>query len=154
MAQPILPGAGEVVVVEAGTGRFTQVVRVGRHDFAADEPLRAGGDDMGPGPYDLLLASLGACTAMTVRLAASRRGIPLSRVAVRLRHSRQHADDAAHCEDRPARLDRIELGVILEGPLDEAQRVYLLGVAEKCPVHRTLHAGAVMASMLELSRPQ
>jgi putative redox protein len=151
MLPPIQPSPGEVVVAETGLGRFAQEVRVGRHVLAADEPLLEGGDDTGPGPYDYLLAGLGACTAMTLRLVARRRGLPLIRVSVRLRHSRRHADDSAHCEDRPDRLDHVEMEVVLEGPLDESQRAYLLGVAMKCPVHRTLDAGIHMAMRLVVS---
>ncbi|HLN22513.1 MAG TPA: OsmC family protein [Patescibacteria group bacterium] len=151
MLPPIQPSPGEVVVAETGSGRFAQEVRVGRHMLAADEPLLAGGDDSGPGPYDYLLAALGACTAMTVRLVARRRGLPLIRVAVRLRHNRRHAGDCADCEDHPQRLDHVEMEVMLDGPLDESQRAYLLGVAMKCPVHRTLDAGVHMDMQLVVS---
>jgi uncharacterized OsmC-like protein len=129
---------GVVVVRETRRGLFQQDVLAGNHRFIADEPVAAGGLDSGPGPYDLLLASLGACTSMTIRLYADRKGLPLTRVEVRLRHSRLHAADCADCETKDARLERIERAITLEGELDAAQRAKLMEIAEKCPVHRTL----------------
>jgi putative redox protein len=129
-----------VRVAEAGEGRFAQLVAAGRHRFRADEPVPVGGDDNGPGPYDLLLAALGACTSMTVRMYAERKGWPLERIAVDLRHDKVHAQDCAECETKVGRIDRIERVLTLEGDLDQAQRARLLEMADKCPVHRTLHA--------------
>jgi len=129
-----------VRVSEAGEGRFAQLVQAGRHRLRADEPAGAGGDDTGPGPYDLLLAALGACTSMTVRMYAEHRKLPLRRVGVELRHDRVHAADCADCETKEGRIDRIERVITLEGELDEAQRQKLLEIAGKCPVHRTLHS--------------
>ncbi len=128
----------EVVVRETGEGRFAQSITVGPHRLRADEPRALGGDDTGPGPYDYLLAALGACTSMTVRMYAERKGWPLERVSVRLSHSRIHAEDCATCETRRGRIDRIEKVVALEGPLDAEQKARLLEIADKCPVHRTL----------------
>ncbi len=122
---------------EAGTGRFAQEIAAGRHVLRADEPAPAG-DDSGPTPYDLLLAGLGACTAMTVRMYAERKDWPLERVAVSLRHEKIHAADCADCETREGRIDRIERRLTLAGELDEAHRARLLEIANKCPVHRTL----------------
>jgi uncharacterized OsmC-like protein/alpha/beta superfamily hydrolase len=133
-----VPEEGLVVVAESGEGRLTQTIRSGRHRLRADEPAGVGGDDLGPGPYDLLLAGLGACTAMTVRMYAERKKLPLARVAVRLRHDRVHAKDCADCETREGRVDEIRRELILEGELDEAARARLLEIADKCPVHRTL----------------
>jgi putative redox protein len=130
--------AKTVVVRETGEGRFQQEVTVGMHRFLADEPLEAGGLDSGPGPYDLLLAGLGACTAMTLRLYAERKTLPLERVTVRLNHSRIHAADCADCETKEGMLDRIERAITLRGTLDAEQRRRLLEIADKCPVHRTL----------------
>jgi len=135
----VLPSAErEVVVAETGAGRFSEEIAVGRHRLAADEPVEAGGDDSGPGPYDYLLSALGACTAMTLRLYAERKGLPLERTIVRLRHDKIHAEDCADCETRVGLLDRIERSIELQGTLDEAQRRRLLEIADKCPVHRTL----------------
>jgi uncharacterized OsmC-like protein len=130
--------AKTVVVRETREGRFQQEVTVGAHRFLADEPLAAGGLDSGPGPYDLLLAGLGACTAMTLRLYAERKALPLERVTVRLNHSRIHAADCADCETKEGMLDRIERAITLRGTLDAEQRRRLLEIADKCPVHRTL----------------
>jgi len=129
-----------VRVVEAGQGKLSQDIFVGRHRLRADEPESAGGNDTGPSPYDLLVAALGACTAMTVRLYAERKNLPLERVSVELAHGKIHAADCAECETKDGRIDRIELGLTLEGDLDEAQRAKLLEIAHKCPVHRTLQS--------------
>jgi uncharacterized OsmC-like protein/alpha-beta hydrolase superfamily lysophospholipase len=130
---------GEVVVVETGQGRFAQLVRAGRHELTADEPTSVpGGLDSGPSPYDYLLAGLGACTSMTLRLYAERKELPLERVLVRLRHDKIHASDCADCEAREGRLDQIERTLELAGSLDAAARQRLLEIADKCPVHRTL----------------
>lgn len=129
-----------VRVVESGTGRYAQDIYAGRHRLRADEPVSAGGADSGPSPYDLLLAGLGACTAMTVRMYAEHKKLPLERVSVELAHGKIHALDCSECETKEGRIDRIERTVSLEGPLDEAQRAKLLEIAEKCPVHRTLHS--------------
>ena len=136
---PGLSDEGKLVVVrETHAGRFQQDVRVGRHRFLADEPVAAGGLDSGPGPYDLLLAALGACTSMTLRLYAERKALPLEQVTVRLSQSKIHAADCAECETRDGMIDRIERTITLTGKLDEAQRARLMEIADKCPVHRTL----------------
>ena len=133
------PGDAKTVLVrETGQGRFQQEITVGTHRFLADEPVEVGGLDSGPGPYDLLLAGLGACTAMTLRLYAERKTLPLERVTVRLNHSRIHAADCADCETKDGMLDRIERAITLRGALDAEQRRLLLEIADKCPVHRTL----------------
>ncbi|MDH3475838.1 MAG: bifunctional alpha/beta hydrolase/OsmC family protein [Rhodospirillales bacterium] len=131
---------GTVVVQETGEGRFTQSIAAGPHLLRADEPPEVGGDDSGPGPYDLVLAGLGACTSMTLRMYAGRKNWPLERVTVILRHDKIHAQDCADCETREGRIDRIERRLQVEGPLDQAQRTKLLEIADKCPVHRTLES--------------
>lgn len=139
-APPALAEPGEVVVGESGEGRFHQTIAVGRHRLEADEPAALGGDDAGPTPYGLLLASLGACTAMTIRIVAERKRLPLAGVTVRLRHDKVHASDCAECETRVGKIDHIERTLELDGALDDAARAELLAVADRCPVHRTLHA--------------
>jgi len=129
---------GWIKVVESGEGKFTEHLLDGRHSLIADEPVAAGGKDLGPGPYELLLMALGACTAMTLRLYADRKRWPLERVSVRLRHARIYAQDCADCDTKQGMLDRIERVIGLEGALDPAQRQRLLEIAEMCPVHRTL----------------
>ena len=98
-----------------------------------------GGLDTGPGPYDYLLAALGACTSMTLRLYAERKQLPLERVVVHLKHEKIHANDCEDCETREGMLDEIER-ILKPGALDDAQRQRLLEIADKCPVHRTLPA--------------
>ena len=129
-----------VRVAQAVEGRFAQDIQAGKHRLRADEPESFGGDDTGPTPYDLLLAALGACTAMTLRLYAERKGLPLEHVAVDLRHARVYAADCADCETKQGRIDHIERTIALEGALDEASHARLLEMADKCPVHRTLQS--------------
>jgi uncharacterized OsmC-like protein/alpha-beta hydrolase superfamily lysophospholipase len=129
---------GVVTVRETRQGRFQQEITAGAHRFLADEPMAAGGDDSGPNPYDFLLAALGACTAMTLRLYAERKTLPLDRVTVSLSHAKIHAADCETCETKEGMIDRIERGIVLAGALDAEQRARLLEIADKCPVHRTL----------------
>src|SRR6058998_3472058 len=131
------PGPREVVV-RGGAAGFAQEIVVGPHRLAADEPASAGGTDTGPDPYDLLLAALGACTSMTIRMYAERKGWPLEKVIVRLGHARIHAEDCATCDTKEGYADRFEREIELLGPLDAEQRARLLEIAGKCPVHRTL----------------
>ncbi len=139
---------GKVLVRETREGKFTNQVAVGRHVIRADEPVTAGGLDSGLSPYDLLCAALGACTAMTLRLYADLKGIPLERVSVELKHEKIHAVDCAECETKEGKIDRIERLIGLEGTLDPAQRQKLLEIANKCPVHRTLHSEVVIPTRL------
>ncbi|MBM3359409.1 MAG: OsmC family protein [Betaproteobacteria bacterium] len=131
---------GAVTVSETHEGKFTQAISAGAHRLRADEPASFGGSDTGPSPYELLLAALGACTSMTLRMYADQKKWPLSRVSVRLTHNKVHAADCMDCETREGRIDRIEREIELAGELDESQRARLLEIANKCPVHRTLHS--------------
>jgi uncharacterized OsmC-like protein/fermentation-respiration switch protein FrsA (DUF1100 family) len=128
----------QVVVRETRNSKFQQTVSIGPHQMLADEPIAAGGEDSGPGPYDFVLAGLGACTSMTMRMYADRKSLPLQRVTVTLKHSKIHAEDCAECETRAGMLDQIERVIAIEGALDAEQRQKLLEIADKCPVHRTL----------------
>jgi len=129
---------GVVEVSEARTGRLAQRIRAGRHVFAADEPVAVGGDDSGPGPYDYLLAALGACTSMTLRLYAERKGIAAERFSVRLSHRKIHAEDCADCETTAGDIGEITRDISIVGDLPEAVRSRLMEIADKCPVHATL----------------
>ena len=128
----------EVVVRETRNGKFQQTVTVGPHQLLADEPSSSGGDDTGLAPYDFLLAALGACTSMTMRLYAERKAVPLERTTVTLRHSKIYAEDCAECETKAGMLDQIERVITMEGALDVEQRKRLMEIADRCPVHRTL----------------
>jgi uncharacterized OsmC-like protein/fermentation-respiration switch protein FrsA (DUF1100 family) len=127
-----------VVVRETRNSRLQQSISIGPHHMLADEPLAAGGEDTGPGPYDFVLAGLGACTSMTLRLYADRKSLPLERTTVTLSHNKIHAQDCAECETRDGMLDQIDLVIAMEGNLDTEQRRRLMEIADKCPVHRTL----------------
>jgi uncharacterized OsmC-like protein len=128
----------EHVVVNGKSNAFLQEVTVGKHHFRVDEPASIGGTDSAPDPYDYLLASLGACTSMTIGLYARKKQIPLEAVKVSLSHSRIHAEDCADCETKQGLLDRIDIDIQLTGPLSEEQHARLMEIAGKCPVHRTL----------------
>ena len=128
----------QIVVRETRNGKFQQTVTVGPHQLLADEPVAAGGDDSGLAPYDFVLAGLGACTSMTMRLYADRKALPLERTTVTLKHSKIHAEDCAECETEAGMLDQIERVITMEGALSSEQRQKLMEIADKCPVHRTL----------------
>jgi len=122
----------DVIVRENGGGAYQQEVLIGRHRLLADEPVTVGGADAGPAPYDFLMAGLGACTSMTLRMYAERRNLPLTKVSVGVSHEKVQLDGQA------AKADRFVRKITVEGDLDAAQRAKLLEIANKCPVHRTL----------------
>lgn len=135
--QSVRPVPATVKVVTAG-GTFTQAVQSHTHDWLADEPEDFGGDDLGPSPYDHLLAALGTCTSMTVMLYARRKNIPLEKVEVELEHGREHASDCAECVDESKQIDVLDRSIRFHGAIDERQRADLMRIADRCPVHRTL----------------
>jgi putative redox protein len=126
------------VTVRTGHGSYRSEILADGHVLVSDEPAGLGGGGAGPTPYALLLAGLGACTGMTVRMYADRKGWPLESVTVRAEHGRVHAKDCEECETKSGRIDRIELELELDGPLDAEQREKLREIADKCPVKRTL----------------
>jgi len=135
------------VVVRTGEGLRTEMEAAG-HELVADEPESLGGTDAGPTPYDYLLAALGSCTTVTLRMYADRKGWPLESVTVRLSQDRIHATDCEECETEEGRIDRIEREIELEGALDEKQRRRLLEIADMCPVHRTLKTEVLVENTL------
>ncbi len=128
------------VVVEAGKLRYAQKISVGPHLLQGDEPVSAGGSDVGPNPYELLLAALGSCTSMTVRMYADRRQWPLEGVHIELSYARVHAEDCTACDQELKLVDGIEMELSFFGELSESQRQRLTEIANKCPVHRTLES--------------
>ncbi len=145
---PLPEGVVEVESVDGA--RFAQRVRTRGHVLKTDEPASFGGADSGPAPYEMLLAGLGSCISMTLRIVADREEIPLESVRVRLRHARVHAQDCAECETKKGRIDRIEKELWLDGPLDQAQRQRLLKVSSRCPVHRTLTSETQIVAVDEI----
>ena len=144
-----------VVVAETTQGQFLNHVVVGRHRLLADEPESVGGFDAGPSPYDFLGAALGACTSMTLRMYADRKGVPLDRVSVAVTHGKVHANDCIECSDndllvgRSGMIDRFERVVTIDGDdLTDEQRARLLEIADKCPVHRTLESASSIVTRL------
>ncbi len=145
---------GELIVYEAGTGRYAQIVDDGVHRLRADEPADVGGTNTGPTPYGLLSAALGACTSMTLRMYAERKKLPLEWIAVRLRHSKIHAQDCAECEVKEGKVDRIERDIELWGDLTDEQRQRLLEIADRCPVHQTLERHNQIVTKLRPAAPR
>jgi len=134
----------DAVVVESGPSGYATRIHAGRHHLWADEPVAVGGTDTGPNPYDLLLSALGACTTITLRMYADRKQWPLEGIRATLRHQKVHARDCEDCESETGYVDRIDQELTFLGPLDEAQRKRLLEIADKCPVHKTLHSEVVV----------
>ena len=127
------------VVVQTGHGKFGTEVHTPRHRFVADEPRSYGGDDTGPTPYDLLLAALGTCTAMTMKMYADQKGWPFDGARIHLTHERDHAEDCGHALDDDAKVQALNRAITVLGDhLTEEQRAKIIAIADKCPVHRTL----------------
>lgn len=133
-----MPEAG--VVVKTGHGKFGTEVHTASHRFVADEPRSVGGDDTGPTPYDLLLAALGTCTAMTMKMYADRKGWPFEGATIQLVHERNHKADCADCaQGEEASIQAITRRIAVAGErLSDEQRAKIIAIADKCPVHRTL----------------
>jgi len=142
---------GGEVFVAGGPEGYETAIRAGRHRLVADEPIAVGGTDRGPNPYDLLLAALGACKSMTLRMYADRKGWPLEEVRLRLRHHKLHAKDCEECRSEGGRVDRIEVQLEVTGDLDAEQRRRLREISERCPVHQTLISETSIRSASEES---
>lgn len=128
----------ETIVQEHTKGKFTQEIIIGEHHLIADEPILYGGNDLGPSPYDFLLAALGSCTSMTIRMYAGLKKLPLEKIIVKLTHEKTHIEDCVGCEKTSSKIDRINRRIELIGTLTQEQRLRLLEIANMCPVHRTL----------------
>jgi putative redox protein len=133
---------GIVIVAESGSGPYSQLVHAGRHVLSADEPEVSGGHDVGPSPYEYLLAGLGACTAMTLRSYVERHNWGLRRTTVELWHEKRPAADGK------SMTDHFHRAIQLDGDLTEEQRLRLLEIAERCPVSKTLRNSSVIGSRL------
>lgn len=129
------------VVIRAGREHYRAEVLAGDKRVVVDEPLAVGGKDAGPTPYDLLLGSIGACTAMTLRMYADRKGWPLESVVVRLRQARKYDADCAECVSAPVGVHQVERELELEGDLTDEQRARLVELADRCPIKQTLEHG-------------
>jgi putative redox protein len=136
---------GRVATRTESGGLYTEIV-VGAHALVADEPSAVGGTGLGPTPYDYLLAALGSCTSMTLQMYAGRKGWPLEDVRVRLAHRKRYGADREDCAEKPCRMDVVDREIELIGELDTEQRARLMEIANRCPVHRTLEAGAEVST--------
>ena len=137
------------VVVKLGEEGFTTDILAGRHGLIADESEELGGNDFGPSPYELLGASLGACTAMTLQMYAKRKGWDVKDVRVHLSHNKHYRDDCNDCDKVTSKIDTFERIIEIEGNLTEEQRQRMLMIADKCPVHRTFHGNVEVVTKLE-----
>lgn len=136
------------VNVTIGQNGFTTDIKTKEHNFKADEPVDVGGNNTGPTPYELLLSSLGACTAMTLKMYASRKEWNLEKVVVDLSHSKDYHEDCMTCESSSSKVDVIQRQIRIEGDLDEKQIERLMKIADKCPVHKTLTSEIIIKTTL------
>jgi uncharacterized OsmC-like protein/alpha/beta superfamily hydrolase len=142
------------VVARTGKSGYRTEISASGHDLIADEPKSLGGSDMGPNPYDYLAAGLGACTTMTLRMYADRKEWPLDEIVARLKHQKVHADACEDCETKSGKLDEIDREIEVRGDLSEEQRKRLLEIADRCPVHRTLHSEIKIRTRLREENPK
>lgn len=139
--EPKLKSDHQVVASLDREDSFTTDIKAGNHELTADEPEEYGGHDFGPSPYELLSASLSACTVMTLHMYARRKKWALENVTVHVSYGKEHARDCGDCpDDQNARIDTFHRVISLGGDLDSTQRRRLLEIADRCPVHRTLHS--------------
>ena len=136
------------VKVQIGENGYTTDIMADGHSFIADEPESAGGNDLGPSPYGLLLSSLGACTGITLKMYANRKNWDLKEVSINLSHDKIYAEDCRECETETGKIDRIEREIKLKGKLDDKQKQRLMEIADRCPVHRTLHSEIVVKTSM------
>jgi uncharacterized OsmC-like protein/alpha/beta superfamily hydrolase len=137
------------IIVEEKNHKFAQTVSSDSHTWFCDEPSKVGGNNLGPTPYDQLLAGLGACTSMTLRMYAARKNWPLTHVKIELSHDREHVSDCNTCISKPTGIQIIARKLTLEGDLSPEQRQKLIEIADKCPVHKTLHSELRITTTLD-----
>jgi uncharacterized OsmC-like protein len=137
------------VRVQTGADSYTTQVQAGSHYMIVDEPESLGGNDLGPNPYDYLLTALGACTSITLRMYANRKKWPVENIKVYLTHDKIHADSCEECETEHGYVDKITREIELEGELNDQQRQRLVEIADRCPVHRTLHSEIIVNTELK-----
>ncbi len=145
---PQLRSTHQVVASLGNDEGFTTQMKVGNHYMVADEPESVGGKDFGPTPYELVSAGLSACTAMTIKMYVARKGWDLQNIEVHTSYDKKHAEDCENCEDPTAKIDTFEREIKLEGTLDEKQIKRILQIADKCPVHKTLHSETQVVTTL------
>jgi len=119
--------------------RFAQLVQSDDHQWIADEPVAVGGNNSGPDPYEHLLAALGTCTVMTLRMYANRKKWPVEKISIELEHTRDHGSDCQECDDTHSQIDIIKRTISIIGDLKDEDHSRMMEIADKCPVHRTLH---------------
>lgn len=141
--------AKKIVHIHHGKENYKTTMTAGSHELLADEPEHAGGQDMGPDPYDYLLMSLGSCSVITMKMYADRKGWDVDNIYVELRHFKAHADDCVDCDDPKAKIDKIEKEILVEGELSDEQLQKLLEISKKCPVHKTMLQSLEIASTVE-----
>ncbi|MDR5590001.1 alpha/beta fold hydrolase [Christiangramia sp. SM2212] len=137
------------VMANLGPEGFTTQMVAGNHYFIADEPIKVGGSDLGPTPYELLSSGLAACTSMTIQMYARRKKWQVENVETHVNHSKKHADDCEDCENASAKIDSFDREISIQGKLDEKQLKRLLEIADKCPVHKTLSTNAYISTKLK-----
>jgi len=140
--------AKKIVHIHLGDTNYKTSLSAGNHEIFADEPEEMGGGNSGPDPYDLLLMSLGSCTAITLRMYAERKKWPVEDIYVELRHFKDHAADCEDCDEKSAKIDKIEKEIIVKGDLDSEQLDKLLEISHKCPVNKTLKGDIEMDSTI------
>ena len=140
----------KVIHVHLGDEDYKTILTAGNHELISDEPERAGGQDLGPDPYDYLLMSLGSCTVITLRMYAKRKKWPVEDIYVELLHHKDHAEDCEDCDEKSAKIDKIEKDIIVKGDLSDEQLKRLLEISENCPVNKTLKGDIEMNTNIEL----
>lgn len=134
----------KIVHIHIGKEKYTTTLTAGKHELISDEPESSGGMDKGPNPYDYLLMSLGSCTAITLRMYIERKEWQVDDIYVELRHFKDHAEDCEDCDEKSARIDKIEKEIIINGDLNDEQLNRLLEISHKCPVNKTLQGSIEM----------